>query len=147
MYHQKAPHIVATLERLKATRGTYDLSDLATLPLDEAQLLLTSLPGVGHKTASIVLLFCFNRAAFPVDTHVQRITQRVGLAGPKASPAAVKAIWEALLPGDRYYALHLNLIRLGREICRAQSPRCPLCPLQPLCLFANSAGLPPPPAA
>ncbi|MGL4648349.1 MAG: endonuclease III domain-containing protein, partial [Caldilineaceae bacterium] len=62
----------------------------------------------------------FNRAAFPVDTHVQRISQRVGLAGPKATPAAVKAIWESLLPGERYYSLHLNLIRLGRDICRAQ---------------------------
>lgn len=143
MYNQKAPHIVATLEQLKATRGGYNLDDLATLPLEEAMALLTSLPGVGHKTASIVLLFCFNRAAFPVDTHIQRITQRVGLAGPKATPAAIKAIWEALLPGERYYPLHLNLIRLGREICRAQGPRCPICPLAPHCAFAQRLSLSP----
>lgn len=141
MYNQKAPHIVATLEQLRATRGGYALDDLATMPLDEAMALLTSLPGVGHKTASIVLLFCFNRAAFPVDTHIQRITQRVGLAGAKASPAAIKAIWEALLPGDRYYPLHLNLIRLGREICQARAPRCPICPLAPHCAFAQRAPL------
>jgi len=137
MYHQKAPNIVATLEQLKVERGGYDLGDLATLPMDDAMALLTSLPGVGHKTASIVMLFCFNREAFPVDTHIQRISQRTGLAGPKASPAAIKAIWEALLPGERYYALHLNLIRLGREVCRAQAPRCALCPIQPHCAYGN----------
>jgi endonuclease-3 len=138
MYHQKAPHIVGTLEQLKSTRGGYALDDLATMPLDEAMALLTSLPGVGHKTASIVLLFCFNRPAFPVDTHIQRISQRTGLAAPRATPAAIKALWESLLPGERYYALHLNLIRLGREVCRAQAPRCGVCPIQPHCAYGRA---------
>ena len=79
MYNQKGPHIVATLEQLRSKRGGYDLSDLATMAVDEALAFLTSMPGVGQKTASIVLLFCFNRGVFPVDTHIQRITQRLGL--------------------------------------------------------------------
>lgn len=133
MYNQKAPHIVATLERLHTERGSYDLSDLAQVPVEHAMAFLTSLPGVGHKTASIVLLFCFNGAAFPVDTHVQRIAQRLGLARPTASAEAVKRVWESLVPPERFHALHLNLISLGRELCRARAPLCGLCPLQHLC--------------
>ncbi len=140
MYNQKAPHIVATLERLRTERGGYDLSDLATLEVDEALTFLTSLPGVGQKTASIVLLFCFKREAFPVDTHIQRITQRLGLSGPKASPSAIQALWEALVPAENYYTLHINLIRLGREICTARIARCPICPLQEWCDYAQGAG-------
>ncbi len=138
MYNQKAPHIVATLTQLRSERGGYDLSDLATMPLDEALTFLTSLPGVGQKTASIVLLFCFNRGAFPVDTHIQRITQRLGLCAPKATPSAIQQLWESLLPPETYYALHLNLIRLGREICTARVPRCPICPLQAWCDYAQA---------
>lgn len=133
MYYQKGPHIVATLTRLLEERGGYDLHDLETMPVAEALAFLTSLPGVGQKTASIVLLFCFNRAAFPVDTHIQRITQRLGLCAPKASPSAIQRIWEGLLPGEVYYPLHINLIRLGRQICTAREARCAICPLQPYC--------------
>ncbi len=139
MYNQKGPHIVATLERLHSERGGYDLRDLANMPVEEAIVFLTSLPGVGRKTASIVLLFCFNRAAFPVDTHIQRITQRLGLSGPTATPDVVQRLWQALLPPESYYALHLNLIRLGREICTARVPRCAICPLQPLCDYAQAS--------
>lgn len=140
MYNQKAPAIVATLTRIRELEGAYTLGHLATLELDAAMRYLTALPGVGHKTASIVLLFCFNRAAFPVDTHIQRISQRTGIAGPKDSPAKIKGIWESLLPGETYYALHLNLIRLGREICDARAPKCEICPLQPVCAYAAQMG-------
>ena len=140
MYNQKAPHVVATLERIRSASGDYNLDELATMPLDEAMALLTSLPGVGHKTASIVLLFCFNRAAFPVDTHIQRISQRLGLARRKDSPEKIKRLWETLLPPQTFYPLHLNLIRLGREICRAPLPRCEICPLQPHCDYYLSRG-------
>ena len=133
MYHQKAPHIVATLERIKTDRGDYALGFLAALPAAEALRYLTALPGVGHKTASIVLLFCFNGAAFPVDTHIQRISQRLGVAAPKESAEKIKGRWESLLPPQTYYALHVNLIRLGHEICQARQPRCEVCPLQAYC--------------
>lgn len=140
MYNQKAPRIVATLTLIKEQEGAYNLDHLATMDVADALEYLTALPGVGHKTASIVLLFCFNRGSFPVDTHVQRITQRVGLCGRRDSPEKVKGIWERLLPAETYYPLHLNLIRHGREICDARNPKCEICPLQTLCDYANDVG-------
>ncbi len=133
----KAPRIQAALRRVLAERGAFDISFLADLPVDEGLAWLTQLEGVGHKTASIVLLFCFGKPAFPVDTHVQRVTQRLGLAGPKDDPARIKALWEALAPADWFYPLHLNLIRHGREVCHARKPACEVCPLQRLCDHFN----------
>lgn len=140
MYHQKAAHLVATLAQLKQDHGAYTLAHLATLPTPAALTYLTSLPGVGHKTASIVLLFCFNLGAFPVDTHIQRISQRLGLAPRRATPEKIKATWETLLPPSTFYALHLNLIRHGRQICTARQPKCASCPLQTVCDYFNQAG-------
>jgi len=140
MYNQKAPHIVATLEAIKRDYPDYDLSGLAALPVADALRYLTALPGVGHKTASIVLLFCFNRAAFPVDTHIQRISQRLGIGSRRSSPAQLKVLWEQLLPPETYYPLHLNLIRHGRTICDARVPKCDLCPLQSICAYSNRQG-------
>lgn len=140
MYNQKAPAIVGTLEQIRAERGGYDLSHLAALPAAEALAYLTQLPGVGSKTASIVILFCFNGAAFPVDTHIQRITQRLGLSGRRASPDKIQRIWESLLPAEVFYPLHINLIRHGRRTCQALQPRCDACPLQDLCDYFQGAG-------
>ncbi|MFN3334622.1 MAG: endonuclease III domain-containing protein, partial [Caldilinea sp.] len=133
MYNQKAPAIVATLERIKADCGAYDLSHLAQTSADEALAYLTSLPGVGHKTASIVILFCFNGSAFPVDTHIQRISQRIGISSRRASPEKIKRVWELLLSPPMFFPLHINLIRHGRRICQALTPRCDQCPLQSIC--------------
>lgn len=140
MYNQKAPNIVATLEAIKRDYPDYDLSGLAALSVPDALRYLTALPGVGHKTASIVLLFCFNRAAFPVDTHIQRISQRLGIGTRRSSPAQLKVLWEQLLPPETYYPLHLNLIRHGRTICDARLPQCELCPLQSCCDYYNRQG-------
>ena len=109
--------------------------------MDEAARWLTSFDGIGHKTASIVLLFCFNRAAFPVDTHVGRVTRRLGLAGPKDSEEKIKGIWEALAPAAWFYPLHLNLIRHGREVCHAQRPACDGCVLRVICRFEAKTSL------
>jgi endonuclease-3 len=79
--------------------------------------------------------------AFPVDTHVGRVTRRVGLAGPRDSEEKIKTIWERLAPPERFYSLHLNLIRLGREVCQARAPRCSICALNAICLYAISGGL------
>jgi endonuclease-3 len=140
MYNQKAPAIVAALEEVLRTRGEYDLRFLAELPVDEALAWLTALPGVGFKTGSIVLLFCFNGAAFPVDTHIQRISQRTGISGRKANPDKIRLIWQSLLPPETYYPLHINLIRHGRQTCQALRPRCEICPLQELCDYYKGAG-------
>ena len=140
MYNQKAPAIVKTLERIKRDRGDYDLGFLADLPVSEAMTYLTTLPGVGNKTASIVLLFCFNGAAFPVDTHIQRISQRLGISGQRASPDKIKQIWESLLAPATFFPLHINLIRHGRQTCQALTPRCNLCPLQTQCDYFLGSG-------
>lgn len=140
MYNQKAPAIAGALERIKADRGAYDLNFLAELPASEALDYLTSLPGVGRKTASIVILFCFNGAAFPVDTHIQRISQRTGISGRRASPDKIKQIWESLMPPSTFYPLHINLIRHGRRICQALTPQCDRCPLQSICDYYQQVG-------
>lgn len=133
MYYQKAPAIIAALQKIYQEQGSYNLDFLEDLPIEDAMAYLTSFVGVGHKTASIVLLFCFNRATFPVDTHVQRISQRLGIVGPRASTEKVKLAWESLLPTATFYPLHINLIRHGRAICKAQTPQCERCPLQGDC--------------
>lgn len=140
MYNQKAPNIVATLEQLQHEHGSYDLQFLGDMPVAQAIAYLTTLPGVGHKTASIVMLFCFNHGAFPVDTHIQRISQRLGMGGRNASPIQYKKIWEALMPPETYYALHINFIQHGRTVCDARAPQCDRCPLQMLCDYARETG-------
>lgn len=129
----KAPRIQAALRRILAERGEFAISFLADLPVEEATQWLSGFEGVGHKTASIVLLFCFNLPAFPVDTHVQRISQRLGFADAKASAEKIKGIWEELAPAGWYYPLHLNLIRHGRQVCSARNPKCEICPLREHC--------------
>jgi len=137
---QKAPRIQAALRRIQAERGEFEIDFLADLPVAEGLRWLTSFSGVGPKTASIVLLFCFNKPAFPVDTHVRRVTRRLGLAGPKDSAEKIKGIWEALVPVEWYYPLHLNLISHGREVCRARMPRCEVCVLRDICRYHERSG-------
>ena len=131
----KAPRIQGILRQLQAERGALDLGFLADLPLDEARAYLTALHGVGPKTAACVLLFALHRPALPVDTHVHRVALRLGLVPPKASAEKANALLEAQLPPEAYYPFHLNVIRHGREVCKAHKPLCSLCPLTAECLY------------
>ena len=131
--NQKAPRIQAVLRTIYQTRGDFDLDWLAELPVAEARAWLDALPGVGNKTASIVLLFCFGMPAFPVDTHVHRVTRRLGLAPAKATPDQVMRIIERHAPPEWFYPLHLNLIRHGRTTCKARNPLCHACVLADIC--------------
>jgi endonuclease-3 len=131
--NQKAPRIQHVLRRIYAERGALDIDFLNSLPLDEARGWLTALDGVGPKTAAIVLCFAFNRPAFPVDTHIHRIGQRVGFLPQGISAEKAHPIMEAIVPPEDHYAFHLNLIRLGREICQARRPACERCPLTAHC--------------
>ena len=133
--NQKGPRIQKALRRITAERGVLELDFLADLPLEQARAWLLSLQGVGPKTAAIVLLFSLGRPAFPVDTHVHRISRRLGLIGERVSAAQAHPLLEALAPPEWYYALHLNVIRHGRQICRARKPRCEMCVLSDLCDF------------
>jgi endonuclease-3 len=137
--NQKAPRIKAALQRINDEQGEISLDFLADMPLDQAMDWLMSLNGVGRKTASIVLLFAFDRPAFPVDTHVHRITGRLGLIGPKVTADKAHQILENMGEPDTYYPFHLNLIRHGREICVARNPKCPICPLSAYCDYYQAS--------
>jgi len=129
----KAKSILGALARIREERGGYSLDFLRGRPLSEARAYLTSFPGVGVKTANILLLFSFGMPAFPVDTHVLRVTKRLGLV-PGASTLATAALSiEPHVRAGDHGPLHLNLIRLGREVCRPRNPLCAKCPLLAVC--------------
>jgi len=136
--NQKGPRIQKVLREISAERGSLDLSFLMDLPLEEARAWLTKFNGVGPKTAAIVLCFSLGRPAFPVDTHVYRVTGRIGLRPEQLNVEAAHPHFEALFPPETYYAAHLNIIRLGREICHARKPNCAACPIRELCDYGRS---------
>ncbi len=131
----KAPYIKGVLERIYAERGEPSIDFLRDLPVDEALDWLMSLPGVGIKTASLVLLFCFAKPVLPVDTHVHRVSQRLGLIGPKVNPNAAHHRLLELLPPDPYilFNFHIDMLRHGQQVCVWGNPRCERCPLTDLC--------------
>jgi endonuclease III len=133
--NQKGPRIQAVLRAISEERGTLDIEFLRGLPVGEARSWLTKFKGVGPKTAAIVLLFSLNMPAFPVDTHVHRVTGRLGLRPDKLSADDCHSYFEDLLPPSAYYAAHLNLIRHGREVCHARRPDCPPCVLKKMCHY------------
>lgn len=135
--NQKGPRIQAVLKQITAERGTLDLSFLADLPLEEARSWLLRFNGVGRKTAAIVLQFSLNRPAFPVDTHIYRVTGRLGMRPARINVEQAHQFLESILPPETYYEGHLNLIRLGREICHARKPNCKVCPLNEICPSAE----------
>jgi endonuclease-3 len=133
--NQKGPRIQAVLREISARRGALDLDFLADLPVADAMSWLMAFKGVGPKTAAIVLQFSLGRPAFPVDTHIYRVSGRLGLRPPAMNVVQAQALLTELFPPQAYYPLHLNLIRLGREICHARRPDCPVCPLKDLCAY------------
>lgn len=133
--NQKAPRIQLALRKISEQHGKLDLDFLRKWPAERVRNWLMELKGVGPKTASIVMLFSLDMPAFPVDTHVHRVTGRLGLIAEKTSAEKAHALLEELFPEDTFYAAHLNLIRHGREVCRARQPDCDVCVLQDLCRY------------
>jgi endonuclease-3 len=132
----KAPRIQRVLAEVHAaTNGTWDLSFLGEWPLERARQWLVDLPGIGRKTAAIILLFNFGRPALPVDTHVHRVALRLGLIPPKTDVTKAHDLLEGALRDDEMYPFHVELIRHGRDTCRAPRPVCGLCPLTDLCPY------------
>jgi endonuclease-3 len=129
----KADAIQAALRRIREERGEFSLDFLAGLPLEEARSYLTSFRGVGVKTANILLLFSWGLPAFPVDTHILRVAKRLGLVPEGADLAQAARSLEPHVPEGEGAPLHLNLIRIGRELCKPRAPLCPECPLRPVC--------------
>jgi endonuclease-3 len=131
--NHKAPRIQEVLDRIADDPRGSDLAWLGEIPLDEAMAFLTSLNGVGPKTAACVMCFCFDAAVLPADTHVHRIALRTRVVPPRASAAAVQERLSRWVPPQATFATHMRLIAHGRRVCTARAPRCERCVLLDLC--------------
>ena len=134
---QKAPRIQAALRTIREERGDHSLEFLGAMPALEARDWLTRIGGIGRKTASVLLLFCFRAPLMPVDRHVERVSHRIGLIGPKATADDAHEIYLALLQPDQMYEAHVNLITHGRRLCHARKPDCGRCPVRDRCRFVD----------
>jgi len=131
--NQKARHIVDCLKEVRRRVGSFSLNHLEHLPVAEARRWLEDLPGVGPKTASIVLAFAFGKEAVPVDTHVFRVAWRIGWIDRKIGAARAHDALLSIVPPELAYRFHMSLIQHGRAVCRARSPRCEICVIQRHC--------------
>jgi len=131
--NRKAPRIKAILQRVFEDRGELSLEFLRGLPARRAEEYLARFPGVGPKTVACVLLFACRKPVLPVDTHVHRLAQRIGLIGKRTSAERAHEELARLVPPKRVLEFHLQLIRHGRTVCGARKPQCPDCPLLDLC--------------
>jgi endonuclease-3 len=134
----KSERIKKILGAIRDHAGDLDLGWLEDAPRERALAFLEALPGVGRKTAACVLLFSYDRPELPVDTHVYRVCARLGLIRPKASFIEAHETLRAVVDPDDVYELHMNLIRHGRRLCKAQRPLCPQCPLRPVCPYGRA---------
>jgi endonuclease III len=134
---QKAPRIQASLRTIREQRGDYSLEFLGDMAALDARDWLTTIDGVGRKTASVVLLFSFGTPLMPVDRHVERVSKRIGLMPPKATADEGHEQWLAMLEPDQMYAAHVGVICHGRQTCHARNPRCDVCPIAPRCRYID----------
>jgi len=131
----KAAYIQKILTQIFAERGAANIDFLQVMPLDEALAWLYSLPGVGLKTASLLLLFNFGKPVLPVDTHVHRVSQRVGIIGSKVSADKAHEVLLAMLPKDAkvLFNFHKHFYWHGQRVCKWGEPKCSQCPLTDIC--------------
>jgi endonuclease-3 len=134
---QKGPRIQASLRKIREERGDHSLEFLGDMTALEARDWLTGVNGIGKKTASVVLLFCFGLPLVPIDRHVERVMKRVGLLPPKVLDDPAHDMVLALIAPERAYESHVNLIRHGRLVCHARNPAHELCPLRDRCRFVD----------
>ena len=132
---QKSVRIKELLNDINNRRGSLDLAFLRTAPLEEARAFLAGFKGVGPKTVACTLLFAFNRPVFPIDTHIFRIARRLGLIPERCSDEEAHRLMAEMIPEQRYYEVHINLIRLGRQICQPRDPLCERCCLVDYCEY------------
>ncbi|MEA3351540.1 MAG: endonuclease III [Chloroflexota bacterium] len=133
--NQKGPRIKNALLEITRLHGRLNINFLEEYSPQDAFDWLVQFKGVGPKTASIVMQFSLGIPAFPVDTHIHRVTGRLGLRPKQMSAEKAHKYLAEQFPPDTYYAAHLNIIRLGREFCQARRPKCDICPLQNLCEY------------
>ena len=134
MAAQRTARIKTLLQWLKSQNsGKIDAQFLLEMSPDRAMEMLTSLSGIGIKTAAVFLLFCGGAPFFPVDTHIKRIMSRLGVFPQKTSAEKMIPILSEIIPDELHYSLHLNLLELGRNICTARKAMCEVCPAKKLC--------------
>jgi endonuclease-3 len=135
--NQKAPRLQATLRRIREERGDYSLEFLGEMSARDARDWLTSIDGIGRKTASVLLLFSFGLPLMPIDRHVERVSRRVGLLPPKATIDEAHDLFLGVFQPDEMYEAHVNLIQHGRKVCHAQRPDHDACPLRARCRYVD----------
>ena len=132
LYRNKA-RVIKAISRMILEQHNGSLDFIYSLPLEDARKTLLALPGVGPKTADIVLLFCARKPTIPVDTHVNRVSKRLGLVQAKADYEGVRRALESLYSPEDYLHVHLLFISHGRKFCKARNPLCKICPVNALC--------------
>lgn len=137
--NQKAPRLKQVVRRVMKDFGKPTLRPLKEMSDAEAERYLTSLPGVGVKTAKCVMMYSLGRAVLPIDTHVARVAARLGLLPPRTPRAAHHELLEQVVPPSARYSFHVNALAHGRALCLALRPRCSRCPLSPVCPTADSS--------
>jgi len=138
--NQKGPRIQRALHTVLEQEGELNLDFLEEMSADEAREWLVAIKGIGLKTASIVVCFGFNGDCFPVDTHVNRVSQRIGFTPEGTTPDKAHYIMEEIVPPKDYFAFHIQMIQHGRALCKARSPKCEDCPLSHLCDYDQGTG-------
>jgi len=132
LYRSKGPRIIKVAQIIQSQYGGR-LAPFLDLPYESAKQKLMTLPGVGPKTADILLAFVAKNPIIPVDTHISRVTKRLGIAQPNANYERTRVPLENLIPPRKRVRVHLSIIAFGREICRAPRPRCSVCPVNKWC--------------
>ncbi|MDZ7725642.1 MAG: endonuclease III [candidate division KSB1 bacterium] len=136
--NQKSERIQDVLKWIEGKYGSLNIDVICDQNPDEVIETLLPLKGIGIKTISVVLMFTCGVDIFPVDTHVHRLCRRLEFVPPRASAEKTYYQMQPLVPEGRSYSFHMNLLKLGRSICRARRPRCAECPLQAFCPSAFS---------
>ncbi|MGC8555916.1 MAG: endonuclease III domain-containing protein [Conexivisphaera sp.] len=139
MYRARARNIRG-IARAVLDRYGGDLSRVLSMDVESARAALMELPGVGPKTADVVLLFCASKPTFPVDTHIRRVSRRLGLVPPSAGYDRIRRVLQSIFDPRDYASAHRALIQLGRVYCRPSRPRCGECPLRDICPQIGLAG-------
>ena len=134
LYNMKSVRI-REISKIIVEKYGGDLGRILNLPLEDARKELLSLPGVGFKTADVILLFAANKPVFPVDTHIMRVSKRLGIVKGKPDYEKIRHAWEKTLPRGKYATAHILLILHGRNVCRSREPLCNECPITRFCEF------------
>ena len=129
----KAPRIKKVLNEIRTEVGSFDLSFLSEMPMQNAKEWLMKFNGIGPKTAAIILCFSFQMPAMPVDTHIFRVSKRLGLIGKKITAEKAHDLLERVVPSAEVFQFHMFLIRHGRDTCKARRPSCDVCVLSHIC--------------